>query len=81
MNILGSSAFGARRPVAMKRGCPKQALEINNYLCAARDPMPVCPKCHKLISANNYARHLGRCGTSHKHPPGTLEQSDFLMKI
>jgi hypothetical protein len=65
----------------MKRGCPKQALEINNYLCAARDPMPVCPKCHKLISANNYARHLGRCGTSHKHPPGTLEQSDFLMKI
>ncbi len=29
--------------------------------------MQVCPKCGKLISDNKYARHLRRCGTSHKH--------------
>lgn len=29
--------------------------------------MPICPKCGKLISEKRYARHLRRCGTSHKH--------------
>ena len=43
--------------------------------------MPICPKCKKLISANNYARHLKRCGTTHKRS-GTLDQPDnFWMKI
>jgi hypothetical protein len=34
--------------------------------------MPICPKCHKLISANHYERHLRRCGTSHHHQPQSL---------
>jgi hypothetical protein len=44
--------------------------------------MPICPKCHKSISANNYARHLKRCGTTHKHQAGTLDHPEnFFMKI
>jgi hypothetical protein len=31
--------------------------------------MPVCPKCHSLISEEHYERHLERCGTHHKHGP------------
>ena len=27
--------------------------------------MPVCPKCHKMISERHYERHLRRCGTEH----------------
>lgn len=34
--------------------------------------MPVCPKCHKLISESHYERHLKRCGTTHKHEPQSL---------
>jgi len=34
--------------------------------------MPVCPKCHKLISESHYDRHLNRCGTVHKHPAQSL---------
>ena len=34
--------------------------------------MPICPKCHKEISASHYERHLRRCGTSHKHVTGEL---------
>ena len=41
-----------------------------------------CPKCHKSISANNYARHLKRCGTTHKHQAGVLDHPEnFFMKI
>ncbi|MGD0319899.1 MAG: hypothetical protein ABSB56_09430 [Nitrososphaerales archaeon] len=29
--------------------------------------MPICQKCGKLISDKKYARHLKRCGTTHKH--------------
>jgi len=28
--------------------------------------VPICPKCHKLISSSKYARHLSRCGVRHK---------------
>jgi hypothetical protein len=43
--------------------------------------MPVCPKCHKLISAKNYARHLRRCGTTHKQGPQPLSSGDnFFMR-
>jgi hypothetical protein len=34
--------------------------------------MPVCPKCHKLISESHYERHLGRCGTIHRVGPQSL---------
>lgn len=34
--------------------------------------MPVCPKCHKLISDRHYERHIKRCGTSHKHMAQSL---------
>jgi len=34
--------------------------------------MPVCPKCKRLISAKKYARHVKRCGTTHKHSPRPL---------
>jgi len=34
--------------------------------------MPICPKCHKLISDGHYERHLRRCGTSHKRQPQSL---------
>jgi len=34
--------------------------------------MPICPKCHKLISESHYERHLRRCGTTHKHEPQSL---------
>lgn len=34
--------------------------------------MPVCPKCHKLISESHFERHLKRCGTTHKHRPQSL---------
>jgi hypothetical protein len=34
--------------------------------------VPLCPKCHKNISAKRFQRHLRRCGTSHKHYPGEL---------
>lgn len=27
--------------------------------------MPICPKCHKLISESHYARHVERCGLTH----------------
>jgi hypothetical protein len=43
--------------------------------------MPICPKCRKLISPKNYARHLKRCGVTHKRSPGSLDQSDFFMRI
>jgi hypothetical protein len=44
--------------------------------------MPICPKCKKLISEKNYARHLKRCGTSHKHGPTELDHPEnFFMKI
>jgi hypothetical protein len=33
--------------------------------------MPVCPKCHQLISESHYERHLRRCGTTHEHEPQT----------
>ncbi len=35
--------------------------------------MPVCPKCHKLISEARYSRHLRRCGTRHKHRPTPMK--------
>lgn len=35
-----------------------------------RGPMnaivPICPKCHELISEKRFERHLRRCGISHK---------------
>jgi hypothetical protein len=34
--------------------------------------MPVCPKCHKLISAARYSRHLRRCGVKHKRVPDSI---------
>jgi nitrate reductase NapE component len=34
--------------------------------------VPVCPKCHKLVSESHYERHLRRCGTSHKHETQAL---------
>ncbi|HEV2390142.1 MAG TPA: hypothetical protein VGS04_05385 [Nitrososphaerales archaeon] len=34
--------------------------------------MPTCPKCEKWISESHYQRHLGRCGTSHRHEPQSL---------
>jgi hypothetical protein len=34
--------------------------------------LPVCPKCGKLISERHYARHLRRCGTTHRHEPQSL---------
>jgi hypothetical protein len=34
--------------------------------------MPICPKCHKLISESHYQRHLKRCGTSHRHVTQSL---------
>jgi hypothetical protein len=44
--------------------------------------MPVCPKCGKLIGDARYERHLKRCGTQHKHAPGSAEPpEDFLMRI
>ncbi|MGD0636410.1 MAG: hypothetical protein ABSA72_00020 [Nitrososphaerales archaeon] len=44
--------------------------------------MPICPKCHKLISAKNYARHLSRCGTTHKRTKQALSSGDnFFMRI
>jgi hypothetical protein len=44
--------------------------------------MPVCPKCHKLISPGKYSRHLGRCGVRHKHKSTPLKvhgYSDFYF--
>jgi hypothetical protein len=35
-------------------------------------PLPVCPKCEKLISEGHYQRHLQRCGTTHHHQPQSL---------
>jgi hypothetical protein len=60
-----------------------RAVETNNSVCLAFFiTMPICPKCHKSISANNYARHLKRCGTTHKHQAGTLDHPEnFFMKI
>jgi hypothetical protein len=44
--------------------------------------MPVCPKCHKLISPKNYSRHLKRCGVTHKRGPKALTSGDnFFMRI
>ena len=44
--------------------------------------VPTCPKCGKSISAQRYARHLRRCGTTHKRGPQTLDHPDnFWMKI
>jgi hypothetical protein len=44
--------------------------------------MPICPKCRKEISAKNYARHLKRCGVTHKHAAGVLDHPEnFFMKI
>ncbi|MDA4134378.1 MAG: hypothetical protein OK441_02270 [Thaumarchaeota archaeon] len=34
--------------------------------------MPVCPKCHELISEEHWERHLSRCGVHHKHGPMPL---------
>jgi len=34
--------------------------------------LPTCPKCQKWISESHYQRHLGRCGTTHKHEPQSL---------
>jgi hypothetical protein len=28
--------------------------------------VPICPKCHKLISESHYERHLRRCGNPHE---------------
>jgi hypothetical protein len=44
--------------------------------------MPICPKCRKLITPNNFARHVKRCGTHHKHGAATLDHPEnFFMKI
>ncbi|MDA4116488.1 MAG: hypothetical protein OK442_08035 [Thaumarchaeota archaeon] len=44
--------------------------------------MPTCPKCGKLISAQRYSRHLGRCGTTHKKRSKVLDHPEnFYMKI
>jgi hypothetical protein len=29
--------------------------------------LPICPKCHKLISESHYERHLRRCGNPDEH--------------
>jgi len=34
--------------------------------------LPICPKCHKLISESHYERHLRRCGTTHGHEPQSV---------
>ncbi|MDA4123389.1 MAG: hypothetical protein OK456_09445 [Thaumarchaeota archaeon] len=31
--------------------------------------MPVCPKCHKLITEERWERHLKRCGVYHDDGP------------
>jgi uncharacterized C2H2 Zn-finger protein len=44
--------------------------------------MPVCPKCGKLISDKKYARHLRRCGTSHKHVTRPIDHPEnFFTRI
>ncbi|MDA4121847.1 MAG: hypothetical protein OK456_01550 [Thaumarchaeota archaeon] len=43
--------------------------------------MPVCPKCHKLISEKHFARHLKRCGTSHHHEPQSLYVPSLTAQI
>jgi len=34
--------------------------------------MPICPRCHNLISEGKWERHLKRCGVHHKHEPKEL---------
>jgi len=44
--------------------------------------MPTCPKCGKLISDKKYRRHLGRCGSHHKHPAKPLDHPEnFFTKL
>jgi hypothetical protein len=43
------------------------------YRLAVSEPtVPICPKCHKLITESHYQRHLKRCGTSHRHVTQSL---------
>jgi hypothetical protein len=35
--------------------------------------MPVCPKCHKLISSGKYSRHLRRCRVRTKRKKVPIE--------
>ncbi|MDG6901666.1 MAG: hypothetical protein JRM80_06860 [Nitrososphaerota archaeon] len=44
--------------------------------------MPICPKCRKLISDKKYARHLRRCGATHKRSAKPLDHPEnFFMKV
>ncbi|HUI85730.1 MAG TPA: hypothetical protein VLY21_01075 [Nitrososphaerales archaeon] len=31
--------------------------------------MPVCPKCHKMVSERKWQRHQERCGVHHRNRP------------
>jgi ABC-type dipeptide/oligopeptide/nickel transport system permease subunit len=42
--------------------------------------LPICPKCHKLISESHYERHLRRCGTTREHEPEPQALSAAAME-
>jgi hypothetical protein len=42
--------------------------------------LPVCPKCHKLISESHYERHLRRCGNPDEHEPESQVPSTTEME-
>ena len=42
--------------------------------------MPICPKCHKLISESHYERHLRRCGNPDEREPESQVHSSAAME-
>ena len=44
-------------------------------------PLPICPKCQKLISESHYERHIQRCGTTHRHEPQSLHVPSATAQI
>ena len=42
--------------------------------------MPICPKCHKLISESHYERHLRHCGNPNEREPESQVPSAAAME-